>query len=283
MKKLLLSAALLGAAGIYSPAAFAADVAPLPEESQVGFVGDIWGGYYFLGGSSGDADDDDLDKGFPAMGADASVIFEAGDAFLFQGTAMGALNFLGSADDDQMEIGGQIAAHAMHGSGFGVFGGYGAIDYDDEDASELWFVGGEYLYAFDSGNVLLQAGYLDSSPGLSENATLVDAWFVRAAPSFNVSDSLGMGLHAGYADGEVDSPGEDGYVVSWGASLDYDLESAPITLFAAYDGLYVDGEDASADEHQVKAGIRISLGGLADREIDTPEIFRWVAIGQRTD
>lgn len=267
---------------MYSPA-LAADVAPMPEESQAGFVGDIWGGYYFLGGSNGDADDADLKNDFPAIGADASVMFGVADLFLLQGTAQGALNFLGSADDDQMEAGWQIAAHAMHGSGFGVFGGYGQANYDGDDTSDLWFVGGEYLHAFDSGNFLLQAGYLDLSPGLSENASLVDAWFVRMAPSFSVSDSMGMGIHAGYADGGVDSPGENGYVVSWGASLDYALESAPVTLFAAYDGLYVDGEDASADEHQIKAGIRISLGGLADREIDTPEIFRWIGISQRTD
>jgi hypothetical protein len=283
MKKFLLAATLLSAAGIFSSAALGADAAPLPEESQFGFTADIWAGYYFLGSSSGDADDDDLKGDFPAIGADASVIFGAGDAFLLQGTAQGALNFLGSGDDDQMESGWQVAAHAMHGSGIGVLGGYGETEYDDEDPSDFWFVGGEYLYAFDSGNFLLQAGYLDSSPNLSVNATLSDAWFVRAAPSFNVGDGGSAGLHVGYADGEVDSPGENGYVVSWGASFDYALESVPVTLFAAYDGLYVDGEDASADEHQIKAGIQISLGGLADKEIDTPEIFRWIGISQRTD
>jgi hypothetical protein len=283
MKKFLLAATVLSAAGLFSPVAFGADLAPVAEESQFGLTADIWGGYYFLGGSNGDADDDDNQEDFPAMGADASVIFGVSDEFLLQGTAQGALNFLGSADDDQMESGWQIAAHAMHGSGFGVFGGYGGAEYDDndEDTTDLWFLGAEYLYDFDSGDILLQAGYLDSN--LDDNATLADAWFVRAAPSFNVSESVAMGLHAGYADGEMDSVGENGYVVSWGASLDYALDSMPLTLFVAYDGLYVDGEDASADEHQVKAGIQISLGGLADREIDTPEIFRWVAVGQRTD
>jgi hypothetical protein len=280
MKKFLLAAAVLSAAGIFSSATLAADVAPVPE-SQIGFTADIWAGYYFLGGSSGDADDDDLKGDFPAIGADASVIFGAGDAFLLQGTAQGALNFLGNADDDQLELGWQIAGHAMHGSGFGVFGGFGEAEYEDDDPSDLWFVGAEYLYDFDSGDVLLQAGYLDSN--LDDNAGLADAWFVRVAPSFDLSENVSMGLHAGYADGEVDSEDENGYVVSWGASFNYALDAMPLTLFAAYDGLYVDGEDASADEHQIKAGIQISLGGLADKEIDTPEIFRWVAVGQRTD
>ncbi|MCC7482523.1 MAG: hypothetical protein IT541_13460 [Hyphomicrobiales bacterium] len=281
MKKLLLAATVLGAAGMYSPA-FAADAAPAPEESQVGFVGDIWGGYYFLGGSSGDADDSDNKGDFPSAGTDASLIFGASDAFLLQLTGQGALNFVGKADDDQMELGWQIAAHAMHGSGIGVFGGYGGVDYDGNDSSNLWFAGAEYLHDFGSGDFLLQAGYLDSNLG-SGTDTIADAWFVRAAPSFNVSDSLGMGLHVGYADGDVDDPGENGYLVSWGASLDYALESAPVTLFAAYDGFYVHSQDASADEHQIKAGIRISLGGLADQVIDTPEIFRWVGVSQRTD
>lgn len=280
MKKILLVTTILGAAGMFSSAAFAADPAPVAE-SQVGFTADIWGGYYFLGGSNGDADDSGNKEDFPSAGADASVIFGLGDEFFLQGTAQGALNFLGNADDDQLEFGWQIAAHAMHGSGIGVFGGYGEAEYEDDDPSDLWFVGAEYLHDFGSGDFLLQAGYLDSN--LEDNAGLADAWFVRAAPSFDFSDSTSAGLHVGYADGEVDSEGENGYVVSWGASLDYALESAPVTLFAAYDGLYVHGDDASADEHQVKAGIEISLGGLADRVIDTPEIFRWVAIGQRTD
>ena len=130
MKKFLLATALLGAAGMFSSAARAADVAPVAE-SQVGFTGDIWGGYYFLGGSSGDADDSGIAKDFPAIGADASVIFGVGDAFLLQGTAQGALNFLGSADDDQMETGWEVTGHAMHGSGFGVFGGLGGAEYDN--------------------------------------------------------------------------------------------------------------------------------------------------------
>lgn len=280
MKNYLLAAAVLSAAGMVSSAAQAADVAPVAE-SQVGFTADIWGGYYFLGGSSGDADDDDNKGDFPSAGADASLIFGVGDEFLLQATAQGALNFIGNGDDDQMETGWQVTGHAMHGSGLGVFGGVGGAGYDGEDTTDLWFAGGEYLHAFGSGDVLLQGGYLDSN--LSENATLADAWFARVAPSFDLGGSTAMGLHAGYAHGEMDSEGENGYVVSWGASLDYALESAPVTLFAAYDGLYVDGEDASADEHQIKAGIRISLGGMADKEIDTPEIFRWVAVGQRSD
>ncbi len=282
MKKFLLTTTLLGAAGLFSSAALAADVAPVAE-SQIGFTADIWGGYYFLGGSNGNADDSNIAKDFPAIGADASVIFGAGDAFLLQLTAQGALNFLGSADDDQMETGWQVAAHAMHGSGFGVFGGVGGAEYDngDEDTTDLWFLGAEYLYDFGSGDVLVQAGYLDSN--IEDNSTLANAWFVRAAPSFDLSENASFGLHAGYADGDLESKGDNGYVVSWGASLDYKLESAPVTLFAAYDGLYENSEDSSADEHQVKAGIQISLGGLADKVIDTPEIFRWVAVGQRSD
>lgn len=280
MKKLVLAVAALGAVGMYS-SAFAADVAPMPEESQVGFTADIWGGYYFLGGSSDDADDSGLDKGFPSMGADASVMFGLGDSFLLQGTAQGALNFLGGADDDQMEDGWQVAAHAMHGSGIGVFGGYGEVGYDDEDKSDLWFVGGEFLHDFSSGNILLQAGYLDSN--IEDTDALADAWFVRVAPGFNVSDAVSAGLHAGYADGDIETEGDSGYVVSWGASLDYALDSAPVTLFVAYDGLYMHTDDAAADEHQIKAGIEVSLGGFAGKEIDTPEIFRWVGIGQRSD
>jgi hypothetical protein len=279
MKKLLLAGVVLGVAGMLSPA-FAADVAPMPEESQVGFVGDIWGGYYFLGSSGDDADDSGLDKDFPSMGADASVIFGAGDAFLLQLTGQGALNFLGSADDDQMESGWQIAAHAMHGSGFGVFGGYGEAEYDDDDPSDLWFVGLEYLHAFDSGDLLLQAGYLDSNN--EDTHGLGEAGFVRLAPSFDVSDSVSMGLHGGFAYGTMDND-DSSLVASWGASFDYAFDSAPVGLFLAYDGLYISGDDATADEHQVKAGIQISLGGLADKEIDTPEMFRWVAVGQRSD
>jgi hypothetical protein len=280
MKKFLLAATVLSAVEIFSSAALAADVAPVPE-SQVGFTADIWAGYYFLGGSSGDADDDELKGDFPAIGADASVIFGAGDAFLMQGTAQGALNFLGSADDDQLETGWQVAAHAMHDSGIGVFGGLGEADYENDDKSDLWFIGGEFRHDFGAGNVLLQAGYLDSN--IEDTAALADAWFVRLAPSFNVSDGVSAGLHAGYADGDIETEGDSGYVVSWGASFDYALDSAPVTLFVAYDGLYMDTSGAAADEHQVKAGIQISLGGLGDKEIDTPEIFRWVGIGQRSD
>ncbi len=281
MKKILLVTTILGAAGMFSSAAFAADPAPVAEESQVGFTADIWGGYYFLGGSGGDADDSGLDEDFPTMGADASVIFGAGESFLLQLTAQGALNFLGSADDDQMESGWQIAGHAVHGSGFGVFAGYGEAEFDDEDPTDLWFVGAEYLHAFGGGDFLLQAGYLDSDND-GTVYTLNDAGFVRIAPSFNISDSLSMGLHGGLAYGTMDSD-NNSFVGSWGASIDYTFDSSPITLFAAYDGLYMDGDDGTADEHQIKAGIEISLGGLADREIDTPEIFRWVAIGQRSD
>lgn len=280
MKKFLLAATVLGAAGMFSSAALAADVAPVPE-SQVGFTADIWGGYYFLGSSSEDAADSGLDKDFPSAGADASVMFGVSEDFLLQLSAQGALNFLGSSDDDQVEAGWQIAGHIAHGSGFGVFGGYGEADYDDDNTSHLWFLGAEYGHDFGAANVLLQAGYLDSNTG--NTAALGNAWFVQVAPSFDISESLSMGLHGGVALGDVD--GESGnYVASWGASFDYMLDAAPVTLFAAYDGLYMNGDDGSAaDEHQVKLGLKISLGGIAAKEIDTPEIYRWVGVGQRSD
>ena len=128
----------------------------------------------------------------------------------------------------------------------------------------------------------MQAGYLDSESSGSNTVTLNNAWFARVAPTFGFGNGISVGLTGGYAGGDIE--GSSGAVYSWGGSLDYDFNSAPVTAFVAYDGLLMDnGSDAKADEHQVKFGVRMALGELASKKVDTPDIYRWVAIGQRAD
>lgn len=277
MKLKLLAVTMLGVAAL-STSALAAD--PVADSSY-GLVADIWGGAFFVGGSSGDADDD-LDSFAPAIGGEASMLFGFGSDFMLQLSGESSHIFLGgNADDDQYASGGQGAIHLMHSSGFGIFGGGGVVAFEDDDAANLYFIGGEYNHEFGFGDFLLQAGYLDSDVPNSDTETLHDAWFVRVAPNFNLSSNMSLGLTGGYANGDADDENTDVY--SWGASFNYHMDSMPVTWFLAYDGIALDNADASTDEHQVKLGLSMALGGMASQKIDTPDIYRWVAIGQRAD
>lgn len=274
------------------------------DDASYGLVADFWGGYYFLGNSTGGADDDGLDEGFVSLGGSASMLFGFGGDFAFQLSGEGLSNFLstGEADDDQMAAGGQLAAHLIHGSGLGVFGGGGVVGYQDEDSNNFYFVGGEYTHAFGSFDALLQGGYLGAS--VTDDTimwTFEGAWFARIAPSFAFGDGFELGINVAYVagdlgdieDGSFSLDRGDAYLWDAGASLAYDLKSAPVSMYIAYQGLFFNSDEfiieddivtgGSFDEHLIKAGVRMSLGGLAGSEIDTPDVYRWVGAGQRSD
>ncbi len=275
----------LGVGFLMAGNAFAADVES-PETSSYGLVADIWGGYYMLGDSSGDADDSGLDEGFFAFGGGASMLFGLGSEFTFQLSADATSSFFSTddADDDQVASAGQVAAHVMHSVGLGVLGGGGIVGYQDEDSNNYYFFGGEYQHNFDSFDILLQGGYLGAS--VTDDSTLYtfdSAWFGRIAPSFDFGNGFELGANAAYVAGKVDDGDEDGHLWDAGASLGYQMEAAPVALYVAYQGLFFDADDTSFDEHLVKVGVRMSLGGMADSEIDTPDVYRWVGAGQRMD
>ena len=279
--------AALGVGMLMAGNAIAADV-EAPEASSYGLVADIWGGYYMLGNSSGDADDNGLDIGSFAFGGGASMLFGLGSDFTFQLSADATSSFLSTedADDDQVASAGQVAAHVMHGVGLGIFGGGGVVGYQDDDSNNYYFVGGEYQHNFDSFDILLQGGYLDAS--VTDDTTLNtfdSAWFGRIAPSFDFGNGLELGANAAYVAGEVYDGREDqdGHLWDAGASIGYQMEAAPVALYVAYQGLFFDADDTSFDEHLVKVGVRMSLGGMAGSEIDTPDVYRWVGAGQRMD
>jgi len=277
MSKLFAIASLVAGLTSAATVATAADIQAAPTGYSLN--ADIWGGYYFLGNSSGNADDNG-DQAFGAIGGDATYQTGIGSNYILQLGLQAGYNAVGDGgDDDQSTGGGQASVHVLHSSGLGVFGGAGLTAYESEPTSGLWFAGAEYLYQFGSGDVALQAGFFDT--GSEPGQQMRNAWFVNMAPRFVISDTTSVGAHAGVAFGDTQNSGTEVY--SWGLSLKHDLGSYPASVFVAYDGMAVDDVEANADEHIVKAGLSFSLGGDANHSIATPEIFRWVGIGQRTD
>ena len=169
MKKFLLAATILGF-GALSGSAFAAD--PTAPADPFGFSADLWGGYYFLGGSSGNADDNPRDESMFAYGGDATAVFGLGSDIMLQLGLQAGDMLLDGADDDQVSGGGQISTHLAHSSGLGIFGGIGSVYYysDTDRKNSLWFLGGEYVHQFDSGDVALQIGYLDATDGTPDES-----------------------------------------------------------------------------------------------------------------
>jgi hypothetical protein len=274
----------LGAGVLMFGPATAADVET--ETSNYALIADLWGGYHFLGQSDGDADDDGLDEGFFAFGGGASMLFGLGSDLTFQLSAEAASSVFSTedADDDQVASAGQVAAHLIHGVGLGLFGGGGVVAYQDDDSNNYYFIGGEYQHDFSSFDVLLQGGYVGAS--VTDDTiryTFENAWFGRIAPSFDFGNGFELGAYVAYVSGQLDANDQDAHIWDAGASFGYQLQELPVSLYLGYQGLFFDTDGTTFDEHLVKAGIRMSLGGIADSEIDTPEVYRWVGAGQRMD
>lgn len=122
------TAASLLALLLFSGIAHAADaVAPVATGNSV----ELWGAYNLLGGSTGDAKDPGTDQAFGQFGGKGAFVFNMGSDAVGQISTSMIHTALknGSADDDQVKHGGQIAGHVLSTTnGFGLFAGIGGID-----------------------------------------------------------------------------------------------------------------------------------------------------------
>lgn len=280
MKKLaILSVAALG---LVPAAAVAADL-PTPS-SNYGLAAEMWAGANILGSSTGDADDP-RDNSFGLLGGRASMIFGSESSLMTQLSfeAINAFQSSKTVDEDQAATTGQGTVHLMTGAGLGLLGGGGSVSFQDESTVSFYFGGLEYRAEFEAGSVLLQAGAFDTvttdddSPEVFQNGL-----FAQFAPELMLSNQLHLGLRATYAEGEVES-GDSAYLVGWGVKLEQHIEDSPVSLFVAYDGSYVDGSDATFDEHSIVIGLRMALGDSASKEVLNPAVHQWVGLSQRTD
>lgn len=281
MKKAFLAAAAV--LPLVSASVFAADV-PSPAQSQTGIAAEMWGGMQIVGSSSGDADDG-VDESFGIIGGKVSFMSGMDNGGLMQLSIEGMQGLLSkaAADDDQVRAAPQGTLHLLLGeSGIGAFGGGGVIDLWADDTASFYFAGLEHRASYDSGRMLMQLGYLDSSAVEGDVTTIHDAVFVRLAPSFDMGDNTSLNLQAAYVNGKDDDG--RGHIISWGAGITHHLESMPgAALFVDYVGTGMISSESRTDEHQIMLGLRFELGGVASEEIDSPDAYRWVGVSQRAD
>ena len=211
---------------------------------------------HFLGGSSGDADDS-VDKGFPAIGADTSVIFVWAMRFSWQLTAQGALNFLGNADDDELELGGaMLRATPCMAPALACLADTGALSMRTMIRASF---GSQAPNTFTPSRLRRCpfAGWLPRfKPGKTDSAS-ANAWFARVAPAATTSmkpcpwESTAVMPMATWKTWAT--------AVTWcrGAHL-WTMRSSPRRL-PCLPPMTASMRTArrSADEHQVKAGIKI--------------------------
>lgn len=115
----------------------------------------------------------------------------------------------------------------------------------------------------DFGNFTLgaQAGYTQTiasdPPAYSLNAP--DAWYAHGIARWFATDNLMLAGDFGYS-GFTDSASTDGDAWRWGARLEYKLQSAPVSAFVAYQGVYWRQPGITADTHGVMIGVSLLAG-----------------------
>jgi len=160
-------------------------------------------------------------------------------------------------------IGGHLSWRNPQQSLYGVFVGAGDANSTRHGvigAEAQWYWGQFTLYGQVGYDSTIDSGYVD-----------VSAWFLRATGRYFVNPNFMIEATGMYANGDVDfggdSRGFDTWI--WQAKAEWRLATAPISLFAKYQGsqtnydTLVNGPwsfDAKSKDHRVMFGLKLNMG-----------------------
>lgn len=296
-RTILLGAATLALALNSASMAIAADVElPPAEEALSPFSAKIdgWVGYWFVDGEKENVVPDE-DEGL-LYGIDGKLRLD-----MFSGLSVqGDLSFEGVDEDDGDDYyqgswfaGGHLSWSDPDSGLFGIFGGTGSAESDEQD-TDFWLLGAEGQLYFDNWTLYGQAGYFDGEvdQGTEEDA-LHDAWFGRIVGRYFFTPEDRLQAEFAYVTGDQDDDEDDMEIVSWGARYDHQIWES-ITVFAAYDGGYYETRDnglaGAYYDHVIRGGLSIAFGRpdllSIDRSgpnLDMPVVGRWAASGNIVD
>ncbi len=287
MRSSLLAILAFGGVVGLAGAASAADVTSEPEPVLLNDVyAEIFADYTWLSEDFGTEDDK-----FFAGGAGAYWSIPLSDMVSLQLDGNGEITENdgegGSFENDfEHSIGG--AAHLSWRDPqtylLGVFGGVSNVADGDNGDTTAWFIGGEGQLYIDQATLYLQAGYFDGEKNDFDDEILTNTWFVRGQLRYYFTENFRAALEGAYAVGRVDEEG-DTDIYDWGVELEYKFDETPISVFAAYEGTFIDqtpGESDKLEEDIIKGGVRFDFGSnsIFDRDrrgagLDTPRFGRW--------
>jgi hypothetical protein len=275
----------LSVAGFASNA-FGADVTPEPEPVLLNdMYAEIFGSYTELGKDFGTEDDK-----FWAGGAGIYWSIPLSDMVSLQLDGKGEVTENDGEDEDttdyEYSVGG--AAHLSYRDPqsflVGIFGGLSNAAGGENGDTTAYFIGGEGQLYVDQATFYVQGGYLDGEGDDFDEQILNDTYFVRGQLRYYLTDNFRATVEGAYAVGQVDLE-DNTDIYDWGAELEYKFDDAPISVFASYEGTFMDqtpGEEDKLSEDVYTVGLRLDFGTTTiierDRQgagLDMPRIGRW--------
>ncbi len=292
MKKIILTATMIGIAAL-SSGAMAAD--PVAEvESPFSAVLDGWVGGYFISGESDNAAPDGTE--FFDFGGDFRVRMNIGEMIAIQGDAS-AESTDDTSGNDRLEDGWHVGGHlSLYGDTglIGIMGAFGEGDLDDNETGEAWLLGAEGQLYLDHSTLYLQAGYWDAKD-VDEEAddAFHNAVFVRGVGRYFVSPQTRLQAELSGAWGKQDTDDKNMEIYGWGVRADHQFTDM-LSAFLGYQGAYYDngsgGDTGDYVDHQVRAGFSVLFSRpdlmSVDRTgptLDLPWMGHWAVSGSAID
>lgn len=247
MKKFLIGAAAalaIAAPGVAAAQTGHVDLSYQNTEADIGGL-DAEGEGWNLGGST-------------AWGGDGTVGFQLDGSI--------------SEADDVSAWG--VGGHAFARNSNHLIGGfvtYGNTDIDGGSDVDAWAVGAEGQYYF-ARTTLDGALTYSEADDLDAELTSVDAGLTHF-----VTDNFSIGGNLGF--GNIEVPGGDVDVTTWGLTSEYQFASAPISIFGGWQQTEIDDIDAEADTLSI--GVRYNWGGsLFERNRSGASLARGGGLGR---
>jgi hypothetical protein len=179
----------------------------------------------------------------------------------------------------------------------GVFAQAGSSNGGEDENATFWLVGAEAQAYLGDVTLYGQGGYFEADDE-TEDDVITDAFFLRGVGRWFLNPRTRLQGEFSWVTGDEnigpgDDPGSDYNGYSWGVRVDRILTGHPISLFAAYDGLYMalDAAPGSSDddgdlmEHRflVGATFHFNVDDLIAQDrrgvtLDTPDVGRWTAV-----
>ncbi len=284
--------------------------------------GSLWGGFGSVANNSGGQD--------LCIGPDCSNTFDSDTPFLFGGdlqiggrwtprfsTQLDLLGRIGEdwSTDPLLEpekrdgfAGGTVGLHlSLRDYRSFLVGPFGALTVGSligaPDTPLSGMAGVEAMRILDRTTLYLQAGYFDALDYDSYNSIIFgDLWFVRGVDRHFPDPDTRLQIEAMYGEGRDQIEFDDGtggdrfQLASWGVEIARRIRDTRVSLFAAYDGLYmfdpyetiddVTPEDSDTlFQHTMRLGIRLHFGArtlaeenAAGANLDLPEFTQPLAL-----
>lgn len=270
---------IAGAAFLLMAGPVAAAEAPASGLMYSGVV-DFWGGYVFM--DQGEDSDGDEPEDTGRFGARGRINVPLGENVSTQFDVDIELDF-NKEDDDSIKDYERAAQFGLHLSWrdpssylFGIFGGGGVANVNDDESERGYMAGGEGQFYLGNTTFYGQAGYFDTEG--NDDETLVDAFFVRGVVRhfFDPDSMVSAEVLYGAGDNTESTP-DDIDVVGWEVMYQRRLASmgaGALFGFIAYDGHYMMQEDdpggteENLTEHVIKVGLSFMFGPSSLQEND---------------